>query len=105
MYPVDPADGDEVCLDYVNDAVAANAQTLILARVEALTRHSRLGEQLGHRMFVGHRAGPTGRYPLVVCCKRRLNLGGLDNLGRRQAFDGLQSPQVGERHDRRLLAA
>jgi len=40
-----------------------------------------------------------------VCGERRLDLRGLDNLGWGQLLDGLQSPQVGEGYDRRLLAA
>ena len=34
-HAVDSADGDEVTLDYIDNAVAADAQTVILACVEA----------------------------------------------------------------------
>jgi hypothetical protein len=59
---VDPADGNEIRLDDVDDTVTANAQTVILTRVEALS-WERIFRQRGdckadrvHPILVGHEA-------------------------------------------------
>jgi hypothetical protein len=49
MHAIDAADGDAVCLDYVDDAVAANTQTVIFARVETLTGEGISGQRSDRR--------------------------------------------------------
>ena len=54
---------------------------------------------------MGHRARPTGSHPITMRSERTFNLRRFDDLRRSQALDSLQPPQVGQGHDRRLLAS
>jgi hypothetical protein len=63
------------------------------------TIRSSLAEQLSHRLFMRHRAGPARGHPLLVRRKRRLYLSFFQDLSRGTAFHRPKPPQVGERHD------
>ena len=72
--------------------------------LQAIIRSS-LAEQLGHRLFMRHCTRPTRSHPLLVGCKRRLDLSFFQDLSRGAAFHRAEPPQIGKRHDGSSLPA